>query len=147
MPPRQTPARHRHAGPPIAIDPLIQKDEGDCALACLAMVSGRSYVDVRKATRRVCPDAPVEGASAEDLVRLGRSLKYPLVARIVQHGDDFEDLTGVLMVERKVRRRYHRHAVVLFQGVIIDPSDGTVWDFDAYMAELDWRPTVIVVPA
>lgn len=125
---------------PIAIQTARQFADGDCSLAALAMLSGKPYATVRGVATALYPEAPTHGVTPRHLVRIAKALKYPLKARNVAKvaTEDLDDATGLLVVSKRVGRIWHAHAVVLFDGVVICPSDGLVWSLDPYLAESHW---------
>ena len=60
------------------------------------------------------------------IIRIAAALGVTLNATAID-----DDAVGILVVKFRDRTR---HIVVLFQGVVINPADGLVWDLDAYLA-------------
>lgn len=133
---------------PIAIHPSRQYSDGDCSLAALAMLSGRPYASVRATVNALYPKAKDEGVTPRQLLRISRALKFPLRQRVLHDtlSEDLDDATGLLVVAKRIGRRWHGHAVVLFDGVVLDPSDGLLWNLDAYLAESAWTLDYLLEP-
>ena len=133
---------------PIAIHPARQYSEGDCGLASLSMLSGKPYTVVRAAASALYPDAVNFGSTRRHLLRIAASLKYPLKLRDLAKAssEDLDETTGLLVVSKRAGRGWHAHAVVLFEGVVIDPSDGLVWGIDPYLAESGWSLDYVLEP-
>ncbi len=112
---------------PVAIQPIIQVGANDCGVAAVAMLAGKPYRTVSDKAAKVCPRAHTSGMWVSELKKLALAcgLKVQLV---IPHQDT--DLTG-LVIAHSGRER---HFAVIFQGVIINPSDGQVWDLDGWRA-------------
>ena len=117
---------------PAVIDPIMQKEEGDCVLACVAMVLGVSYSEVSSKALELFNRPHHTGLGTRDTQQLAKAL----VGRIFQSlrpssEHDFTDDTGILFVKLA---KIGEHAVVLFEGSVYDPSDGMLWSLHAYLA-------------
>jgi hypothetical protein len=125
---------------PIAIAPIVQKDAGDCALAALSMLTNVPYPEVRRVAKTLYPDSAARGLRSTHILRVAKKLGHPLTRRWLKGilSEDLEGDTGMLHIVKRVGRRWHGHAVVLFEGVVIDPHDGVSWNLDAYLAESGW---------
>ena len=117
---------------PAVIEPTVQKTNGDCVIASLAMVLGLPYVEVSKVAEAIQPDAQYNGIT----MRVAQRITNKLVGRQLQSINpkatetDLESETGVLWL--RMGREYH--AVVLFEGVVYNPADGLIWNLHAYLA-------------
>ena len=113
---------------PSIIEPIIQKDIGDCAVAALAMVLQLPYVLVSQAAIALSSNVHHKGLHTTELIclskQLGRPLKKIKSKRIGSHP------TGLLLV---TRTRKSNHAVAVLDGVIINPSDGLLYRYDVYV--------------
>lgn len=125
---------------PIAINPDTQKDAGDCSLMALSMLTGVAYVDIRRVAKRLYPKSPSTGLIDSHILRVAKAIGHPLTRHSLKGklSDDLEEATGLLHVVRRDKKVWHGHAVVLFEGVVIDPHDRLVWSLDAYLAESRW---------
>lgn len=111
---------------PAVIMPTIQRGSMDCGLCCLQMLADRPYDVVRDEALRVIPKLHDRGMFASELIRIGKRLGL----RLEKRGAWTDEDVGVLDVNLP---KGGRHFVVFFQGVVINPSDGLVWDAAAYV--------------
>lgn len=126
---------------PASFHPLPQRTLNDCALAALAMALGEEYHRVRDAAAKSVKGFEI-GLTASEMVRVARRLKRPL-RRVVMRGKELpDDEVGVLVVGRG--RDYH--AVLLFHGIIYDPSDGVVWEPETFLDSGRWRLDTLLLP-
>lgn len=112
----------------LCVEPIVMKGDDDCAIASLAMLLGKPYSEVYSMARR----RRQAGLWSTDIRRIARrfgrqltSYRQPLP----------QTPTGVLIVERPSSA----HAVLVFQGVVVNPADGLLWDFDAFLSQGNWR--------
>jgi hypothetical protein len=124
---------------PLAVKP-IEQTGNDCAIAALAMYTGRSYADVAAAVTGVSPRAFVRGMWCTEIQRAAKALGVTL--KLCRRFNIEED-TGILCVDHGGGA----HAVVLFQGVIINSEDGMVWDVEAYLIKAGAIPRVLMRPS
>jgi hypothetical protein len=113
---------------PIFIEPVINREMGDCALACLVMWTGRSYQEVIS----VCPPgAHKQGMWNRDVVKAGAALgaTFERKRKFNLHEDD-----GILMLNPVPSKGRPSHTVVLLDGMVLDPYNGRLWlDVDIYL--------------
>lgn len=122
---------------PVALDVIYQKDAGDCSLAAVAMFTGRTYGAVsRAAIKRFGESAKLhrEGLYTWQITWLLNHLncrvkRWP--AKSI-NGLDLSSATGLIDLQRRNRTR-HGHVAVLFQGVLVNPADGMIWDLDTFL--------------
>lgn len=130
---------------PVAINPERMRDEGDCALAALAMLTGAPYPTVSRVALKTVRRRPhATGLWAGEVMKIAKALKTPL-RRVKLKGKlhtSLDEATGILLVHRGDGS----HAVVLFQGVVINPADGLIWDLDTYLTEGEWTLHELLVP-
>lgn len=110
---------------PAVILPAIQRSDMDCGMICLAMLADRPYQEVRDEALKAIPNLHTRGMFASELRRIGQRLGLRMVKRVAWTDDE----VGVLDVTLP---RGGRHFVVFFQGILINPADGLVWDASAY---------------
>lgn len=117
---------------PEIIEPIMQKGEGDCAIASLAMLTGKPLIEVNQLATKVFKDfvARERGLYTGEIKRLGKKLGVTLHSRLSKTIDWDHD-TGILLVA--LRSGTH-HAAILFNGSIYDPLDGLFYTPDAYLA-------------
>jgi hypothetical protein len=117
---------------PLFVEPLFQKDSGDCAICCLVMLLGKTYPEVVRATPTVYCGKPWNcvkgGMTNRMMIQTAAKLGTALIQ--IRKFDLSED-TGILTVrDIKAHKDSDCHAVLLSKGLIIDPMDGRLW-FDA----------------
>jgi len=121
---------------PVIIEPIIQKDIGDCVIASLAMILGIPYAEVCSTALGLYPECSASGLTTRQMLAVTRALKRNLVSVPVKDLS-LEGETGILDV--RIGRRYH--AVVLFEGVVFNPADGLIYNLDTYLASRKATPT------
>lgn len=114
---------------PAVIDPIMQKEGGDCVIASIAMISGIAYSEVSKKALELWPDPHHTGLTVREAQRLIKVL-VGFMYDSIKPPADLDDETGVLFV--KLPDSYH--AVALFEGAIFNPADGLLWNRHAYLA-------------
>lgn len=124
---------------PMVVQPVVQINEGDCAIAALAMFLGRPYATVAEAARRVARHAETKGLYTTQIRRVAKALGVQLEKR--RHSLE-GPYTGLLTTKRKADKR--EHVVVLFQGVVLDPLDGLLWDYDTWLNKTSYTPTALL---
>ena len=131
---------------PIFIEPVFQKDSGDCAICCLVMLTGKPYPAVVAA----CPKEylgklynPVkDGLTGKMMAEAAHKLGVTLST--YRKFDLYED-TGILTVLKGHTRTQKNkdkdtHAVILVRGSIIDPADGRYWpEVDTFLQVEEYR--------
>lgn len=122
-----------------SIEPIFQKSTEDCGIAALAMLLQESYRSVSEIAMKVCKKPHERGMYITDLVRTAKSFGRPLLKRAL-----FEDATGILVLRRTKKRKLEQHFVVLFQGVLVNPADGLIWDLDTFLARGKWKAVAIL---
>lgn len=110
---------------PRAIQPLIQMTQADCGIAALAMLLGKPYSQVAVALSKTHPTAKKEGMWTGEMISVARKYRMKLKVRSPAVLQGEPDITGLVTTKN--------HVAVLFQGVVIDPSDGQVWDLETWL--------------
>jgi hypothetical protein len=103
----------------------LQRAAGDCAIACLATISGKSYEDilVAAAKEKKVGCAPHEtGLYMTAVVSIAKRIGYPLKKK---RKCDFQKDKGILSVEFGNGLRLP-HVIVLLAGLLFE-TDGSVW--------------------
>jgi hypothetical protein len=127
------------AGPVIRIVP--QRNDSDCAIATLAMLSGLPYEDVLIAAARTAECET--GMYLTQIQKVASELGIELVAK--KSGRyDIESDTGILRVSDRKAKNYH--VVVLRRGLVIE-TDGSLWDADVYLASKRYKAGSLLVEA
>jgi len=114
------------AAPIIRI--ITQREECDCAVVALAMYLGATYEDVLRLVTVTDRKQGRTGLWRNTMVRIAKRLGHTLKVRTAI---DWNEDYGVL--------RLPTHAVILRNGLVID-TDGTIWDADLYLGNLNVRP-------
>lgn len=122
---------------PLAVEPIMQKDSGDCGAASLAMYLSIPYRQVCDAALKVVPDFFNHGMTRGEMVTVARLLGYDL-KRSAKF--NLEEDNGVMFMH--YRKSYH--AVLLFGGVLINPSDGLIWLPEAYINKSHFKPVTLL---
>lgn len=122
----------------------IQRGRGDCGIAALAMLLGRSYEDVfAAAVTRKYRNPHESGMYSAQIVKAAKRLGTTLTLRRTW---DLESSCGLLTVDKinKQPDDYPQHLVLLKFGLIFD-TDGTVWEPELYFEQNGFRPVSIFV--
>lgn len=119
----------------------MQKDIWDCGVACLQMLLGKSYTDVRACIRQRHPD----GLSLRQMKNIAARLGHKMTYRTRVEDDDI----GILHVQRPVvpgARRQDGHCVVYVRDTVYNPAQGQWWmDLDAYLKSTRYSVSGILV--
>jgi hypothetical protein len=134
----------RGVNPGTVLRVTCQRNQTDCAIACLTMLSGGSvsYEDVLIHAARIGPCEggmwlhQIEKVASE----LGMELERKRPGRYSLETD-----TGILHVYSKRRCEYH--VTILWGGRIVD-TDGSCWsDADVYLATRKYKAGALLVEA
>jgi hypothetical protein len=122
---------------PFVIETVIQRNDGDCWAACLAMLLGLPYTRVVEGSR-----SRKYGMTPAGMVRAGKRLGFDI--RRNSTGPTEDDEIGVLTLVRKCpKRKCHPrdgHVVMYLKGVLYNPGDGTIYtDVDTFLRERHWK--------
>lgn len=124
-----------------SLEPIVQKDIADCGIAALAMVLGRSYREVSEIAQLVGKKPHSRGLHTTEIDRIAKHFGGAFKRqRIITN----EEATGLLVLERGRKPNREFHIAALFQGVVINPADGLVWDFDTYLTQGEWKVSAIL---
>lgn len=124
---------------PLAIKPIVQTGIGDCAIAALAMYTGKSYGEAASVAVRFAPKAFARGMWCTEIQKAAAALGVHL--KQTRRFSIDED-TGILCVDNPDGA----HAVVLFHGLIVNSADGQIWEPEAYFIEARATPRVLLRP-
>lgn len=105
---------------------IPQRHQGDCTVACLAMLLGISYEDSLLAFASA--EIMTSGAYVRAIIVAARHFNRTLRRR---RKFDIETDSGILVITSKEWKV--DHVVILKDGLIID-TDSTIWDADIYFA-------------
>lgn len=124
--------------PPPCVVVRPQKHLADCGLAALAMALGLPYESVFQAA----PLAARTGLTTRQLQAVATKLGARLLSRPKA---DLHADTGILGIEFP---RRNGHWLYLHAGVLVDPSDGSLWDTEDYAAHTrgTWDEFLVITP-
>lgn len=127
---------------PCTVQPIIQQTGYDCGIASLVMMLGEPYPNVNQAAGQSLKKWPdPEGLSTRQLQTIAKKLGHVLQSVSIKDLD-LHDSTGILLVRIK---NYH-HFVALFEGVLIDPSSGLLWNLDTFLHSEKAHPVRFLRP-
>lgn len=114
------------AAPAVLTTIPTQRTDCDCAITALAILLQKPYEEVSKVAQGLFFKPHIKGMWTKEIVRLAKVLGTTLVKKsYIEVGPS----TGLGVMQE---RNGDRHVVVLFQGVVIDPSDGAIYNLEAY---------------
>ncbi len=115
-------------GKPIFIEPVINREMGDCTISCLVMWTGKPYPDVIAAAPA---GAHKTGMWNKDIVATAAKLGTTLVRK---RKFDIREDDGILMLNPEPAKGRPSHAVILLDGKVLDPYNGRLWlDIEVYL--------------
>lgn len=114
--------------PPAAIEVQIQRTSADCAISALSMLTGVPYRTVSEKAIALFAKPHKSGLWTTEIIRLAKSVGVPLARAPIP--DIESDETGLLVL---FRRNGEGHCATLFQGVVVNPGDGLIYDFGTYL--------------
>lgn len=124
------------SAPIVAVQPIIQLWTHDCGICVLAMLLGKSYQEVDAVSLKLYPKVHERGLYISQFKRIARMLGTPLW-RVSM--DALADLPcGIIL--------FHYHVALWFNGCLINPGDGLVWEPDAFYATKHLQPLGALVP-
>lgn len=120
---------------------MPQKQSGDdCAIVALSILLDLPYPKVASAVARIAPTAFQAGLWNTQIAQVAKALGMPL--RVKRRFKIEDRQTGILTMEMEDGC----HAVVLFEGVVVNPGDGRNWNYQAYMKKARAKPISLLVP-
>jgi hypothetical protein len=131
---------------PVFIEPDYNKDTGDCCVMCLKMWTGKGYKEVIDAAP---PDAHKQGMWNREVIET--AAKLGVVLTVMRKYDLYKD-DGILMLRPNpkkwpgAREARPHHAVLLFNGVVLDPYNARVWpDVELYLLTEGYKPGWLLI--
>lgn len=115
---------------PVMMEFFPQKYRNDCGIAALAMLLTQPYRSVAELATELGVKWK-EGMTDADMMKVARGFGVILVSKPVKQIRPTLELpaaTGLFS--------HHNHVVVVFEGVIYDPSIGMAYQADAYISTL-----------
>ena len=127
---------------PLFIEPVFQKDRGDCGICCLVMLLGQPYLTVVRASPRTYlgkPYNPVfSGMTGRMMVDTAQ--KFGVRLRATRTFDLQEDSGILTVMKARIKKPSETHAVLLVRGSIVDPVDGRFWpEVDVFLQAERYR--------
>ncbi len=118
--------------------------ETDCVVASLASLLGLTYTQALIHCAKANPDVLTAGMNWPDTRKAARLAGVR--TRILQSGRfDLAESTGVLCVVRTKHGKKDEHAVLLWEGRIVD-GNGELWlSSEDYCSAYGYKPTSILV--
>lgn len=117
---------------------VLQRADGDCGLAALATYIEATYEDAYAAMTTI--DSKRRGKSGvflKDLMRLSAKMGVPLRLKRRFDLDESEGLLHIVWLDGDVVGL--GHMVVLYKGVIVDPSDGEITEAEEFLVKRQAR--------
>lgn len=115
---------------PVVIEPTRMHDVGDCAVACLAMLLGRPYVEVLAAAPKRFKTC--NGLTIRQMKNIAARFGQPLGYR---PGMPEDDEVGILDLDRVD----DGHVVIYIKGAMYNPADGMIYtDVETYLRRGKW---------
>lgn len=133
--------------PPLLVEPTVQKNHSDCVVAALAMYLGVPYRLISETIDTLGIKLGMRGLDWMQAIQIAAKLGATLDYIVIRDVDDIRDETGIVSVEWPERRKKVSHALLLFQGVLINPADGLIYDLDAYIHDKGCKITSMLVAA
>lgn len=111
---------------PVFIELAIQRESGDCTVACLLMLIGKSYQEVIVAAP---PRAHKVGMTCRAMIETAKKLGVTLRMR---RGFDIHEDTGILTLNPVPLKNpggitRDEHVVLLLKGMVYDAYNGRMW--------------------
>jgi hypothetical protein len=120
-----------------------QREDRDCTIAVLSMISGCTYEDALRTACDVDDEGASDGLWVTQLIDAANVLGVPLKRR--RRFDIGADAGILYLVDRK--DDCERHVVLLKKGIVID-TDGYVWfSPEKYLRHYNYEPRLLLVEA
>lgn len=127
---------------PSVISPVSQQGNYDCVIAALSTLLSIPYPDVKKAAHKEVEDPKATGISVRECQFIAKRLTGRTFQSVRPDNAELNIETGILFC--KVPGGYH--AVVLFEGILFNPQDGLVWNYETYLASKKAHPVRFLRP-
>jgi ABC-type bacteriocin/lantibiotic exporter with double-glycine peptidase domain len=114
---------------PLMMEFVPQKFRNDCGIAALSMLLNQPYRTVSETATALKVDWK-QGMTDPDMIKVAREFGIVLKSRAVKSVRPLE------LPERTGLFSHHNHVVVVFEGMIYDPSIGMGYNVDAYIATM-----------
>ncbi len=131
---------------PYVVEPCMMKAESDCGVACMAMLTGKSYAEVRAAlTKRTNIK---EGLGVKQLRNIAERLGFK--TRWIRDAD-LSETVGILGLTRSTdpltpEGEQEGHWVFCSRASIWNPAEGLLYtDPEVFFDTRRWKPTGLIV--
>lgn len=107
--------------------PVVQRHDGDCGIAALAMFLNTSYEAVLVVASRIAPRVLKKGLFGTQMQIIAQEFGRNVW---IKSKVDLDSDSGVLFI------RYPddtEHAVYLTNGLVFEPTGGRVWEAETYV--------------
>ena len=119
---------------PIFIEPVINREPGDCTISCLVMWTGKPYPEVIAAAPA---GAHKWGMFNKQIIATAATLGTTLVRR---RKFDVSAEEGILVLNPVPAKGRPSHAVILLNGKVLDPYNGRLWlDVETFLRVERWK--------
>lgn len=120
---------------------MAQREDHDCAVACLSMLSGSTYEDALRAVCKVDEEGAEGGLWVPQIIEAASELGIELrKKRPVRLESDY----GILHIRFQDQSR---HVVVLIQPGLIVDTNGFIWRARTYLRKTRAKVNAVLVPA
>lgn len=125
----------------ISVHVIPQREDRDCAVAVLAMLTGVSYEDALRVVCEIDDEGASDGLYLTQLMEASSSLGVPLRRK---RRFKLDTASGVLYLVSK-REDWIRHVVLMRRGVVID-TNARIWlDPMQYCRHYRYTPRALLV--
>ena len=118
--------------------PCVQRHDGDCGVAALAMFLNTTYEAVLVVASRVIPTVLTRGMFLTEIVLVAREFGRETY---VKSKVDLEEDTGILNVRYPDNTE---HVLFLTNGLVFEPTGGAVWDAETYVKAFRIKNTSLI---
>jgi hypothetical protein len=118
--------------------PVVQRHEGDCGIAALAMFLNTTYEAVLVVASRIVPRVLKKGLFGTQMQLIAE--EFGRTVRVKPKVDLDADI-GVLFIQYPDNTE---HAVYLINGLVFEPTGGRVWDADTYIKSFRIKTTSLL---
>lgn len=120
---------------------MTQREDNDCSIACLSMLSGASYEDALRAVCKVDEEGAEGGLWVPQIIEAASELGLELRKK---RPVKLEADQGILHIRFPDESR---HVVVLIQPGLIVDTNGFIWRARTYLRRTRAKVNAVLVPA
>lgn len=118
--------------------PCVQRHDGDCGVAALAMFLNTTYEAVLVVASRIAPRVLKRGMFGTEIMLVAKEFGREVWLKPKVNLDDD---TGILCVRY---RDNSEHVVYLINGLVFEPTGGAVWDAETYVKCFSIKNTSVI---